>query len=91
MTQAGLARAVGVTRGAISQIEDGKTKSPSFATGVKIAHALGIEPAELALGRKLKRVEQSAGDRELLEDLARRVDELEHKRKRAAAKRRPKG
>lgn len=90
MTQAELARAVGVTRGAISQIEDGKTKSPSFATGVKIAHALGVEPAELALGRKLKRAEQlSVAD--LLEELHRRVDELEQKRKRAPAKRRPKG
>jgi transcriptional regulator with XRE-family HTH domain len=91
MTQADLARAAGVTRGAVSQIEDGKTKSPSFATGVRIAYALGVEPAELALNRKLKRSEQLAGDQELLQDLERRVQALERKTKPAFAKRQPKG
>ena len=41
---------VGVTEGAIRQMESGQTKSASFAVGVRLAHVLGVEPLYLAVG-----------------------------------------
>jgi len=45
-----LAHAVGVSEGAIRQMEMGQTKSASFKVGVKLAHVLGVTPWYLALG-----------------------------------------
>ncbi|HEY0394800.1 MAG TPA: helix-turn-helix transcriptional regulator [Candidatus Elarobacter sp.] len=45
-----LAYRVGVTEGAIRQIESGRTKSASFTLGLKLAKALGVEPWVLATG-----------------------------------------
>lgn len=47
-----LAIAVGVTEGAVRQMESGQTKSASFAVGVKLALALGCSPYWLATGRE---------------------------------------
>lgn len=52
LTPSALAHAVGVTEGAIRQMESGQTKKPSFETGVKLAHVLGVTPAYLATGRE---------------------------------------
>jgi transcriptional regulator with XRE-family HTH domain len=41
---------VNVTEGAIRQMESGQSKSPSFAVGIKLAHALGVTPEYLAFG-----------------------------------------
>lgn len=51
LTPGQLAIAVGVTEGAIRQMESGQTKSASFATGVKLALALNCDPFWLATGR----------------------------------------
>lgn len=45
-----LAYKVGVTEGAIRQMETGQTKRASFAVGVRIAEVLGVTPAYLAFG-----------------------------------------
>lgn len=45
-----LAGLVGVTDSAISQLEAGITKAPSFSTGVRLARALGVSPWEIAFG-----------------------------------------
>ena len=45
-----LAVKVGVTEGAIRQIESGQSKSASFPVGVRLARLLKIDPYELALG-----------------------------------------
>jgi transcriptional regulator with XRE-family HTH domain len=51
LTPSALAHAVGVTEGAIRQMESGQTKTPSFLVGLKLAHVLGVTPAYLATGR----------------------------------------
>jgi len=51
LTPSGLAHAVGVTEGAIRQMESGQTKSASFIVGLKISHELGVSPWFLATGR----------------------------------------
>lgn len=45
-----LADEVGVSEGAIRQLETGNVKSPSFAIGLRIAHRLGVDPYYLATG-----------------------------------------
>ena len=50
MTQAELARAVGVTRSAVSQMETGLTNDPRPAHLLKYARALGMTPEELVHG-----------------------------------------
>ena len=50
LTVSSLARAVGVTEGAIRQMESGQTKSASFSVGLAIADALGVDPWLLAFG-----------------------------------------
>jgi transcriptional regulator with XRE-family HTH domain len=52
MTPSALAHAVGVTEGAIRQMESGQTKSASFLVGLKLADVLGVTPAFLATGRE---------------------------------------
>jgi transcriptional regulator with XRE-family HTH domain len=92
MTPAALARAAGVTRGAIAQIEDGSTKSPSFETGLRIATALGVSPYELCFGSRRGEVEVGDEVRELALELAQRLGALDRRPKLVApAKRRPKG
>ena len=50
MTLSALAHAVGVTEGAIRQMESGQTKSASFAVGLRLARVLGVTPVFLATG-----------------------------------------
>jgi transcriptional regulator with XRE-family HTH domain len=50
LTASSLARSVGVTEGAIRQMESGQTKSASFSVGLAIADALGVDPWLLAFG-----------------------------------------
>jgi len=45
-----LAVEIGVSEGAIRQMETGNVKSPSFLVGLRLAHQLGVDPYELALG-----------------------------------------
>jgi transcriptional regulator with XRE-family HTH domain len=52
MTPAALARAAGMTRGAIHQLEEGLSRSPSFENGLSIALALNVSPYELAFGKR---------------------------------------
>jgi predicted nucleotidyltransferase len=47
LTAAALARCVGVTENAIRKIESGASKEPRFSTGLRIARALGVEPAAI--------------------------------------------
>jgi transcriptional regulator with XRE-family HTH domain len=51
LTPSALAHAVGVTEGAIRQMESGQTKSASFLVGLKLAHFLDVTPWFLATGR----------------------------------------
>jgi len=46
-----LAHSVGVTEGAIRQMESGQTKSASFLVGLKLANVLGVTAWYLATGR----------------------------------------
>jgi transcriptional regulator with XRE-family HTH domain len=75
MSPVQLAAAAGVTDSAIHQLEDGMTKSPSFANGLRIARALGVSPYELAFGER-------GGDVAVPTDLAqltRRMEVVEEK------------
>ena len=49
-TIAALADEVGVSEGAIRQLETGNVKSPSFVVGLRLAHYLGVDPYYLASG-----------------------------------------
>jgi transcriptional regulator with XRE-family HTH domain len=51
LTPSALAHAVGVTEGAIRQMESGQTKTPSFMVALKLAHVLGVTPTFLGTGR----------------------------------------
>jgi transcriptional regulator with XRE-family HTH domain len=51
LTPSALAHAVGVTEGAIRQMESGQTKSASFLVGLKLSHVFGVSPWFLATGR----------------------------------------
>ena len=50
MTPSALAHAVGVTEGAIRQMESGQTKSASFVVGLKLARVFEVTPWYLATG-----------------------------------------
>ena len=52
LTPSALAHAVGVTEGAIRQMESGQTKSASFLIGLKLAEVLGVTATFLATGRE---------------------------------------
>jgi predicted nucleotidyltransferase/DNA-binding Xre family transcriptional regulator len=58
MTATELAMRAGVSEDAIRKIESGRSKQPSFVTGVHIAAALDVPPALLAFGE----AGTSAGD-----------------------------
>lgn len=49
-----LALRVGVTEGAIRQMESGQTKSASFVVGVRLSNALGVTPHYLATGTEMQ-------------------------------------
>jgi transcriptional regulator with XRE-family HTH domain len=51
LTPSSLAHAVGVTEGAIRQMESGQTKSASFLVGLKLATLFGVTPWYLATGK----------------------------------------
>ena len=75
-----LAYRVGVTEGAIRQIESGRTKSASFTLGLKLAKALGVEPWLLATGigeNDDARSESSGSLKERVARLEARMDVLE--------------
>jgi len=50
LTPSALAHAVGVTEGAIRQMESGQTKSASFLVCLRLARLLGVTPWYLATG-----------------------------------------
>ncbi|HEY4439950.1 MAG TPA: helix-turn-helix domain-containing protein [Candidatus Elarobacter sp.] len=50
LTPSALAHAVGVTEGAIRQMESGQTKNASFLVGLRLARHLGVSPWYLATG-----------------------------------------
>ncbi|GAC1572644.1 MAG: hypothetical protein NVS3B7_03420 [Candidatus Elarobacter sp.] len=51
LTPSALAHAVGVTEGAIRQMESGQTKSASFLIGLRLAEVLDVTPWFLATGQ----------------------------------------
>ena len=67
-----LAHRVGVTEGAIRQMESGQTKMASFVIGLRLAKELGTDPWYLANG-----VEDSAETRAGADALSLRVASLE--------------
>jgi transcriptional regulator with XRE-family HTH domain len=58
-----LAYRVGVTEGAIRQIESGRTKSANFTLGLKLAETLDVDPWYLAtgVGRKIEADRDQSG------------------------------
>jgi len=50
LSVADLGRMVGVTEGAIRQLETGQVASPGFLLGLRLSDALHVEPHVLALG-----------------------------------------
>jgi len=68
-----LAYRVGVTEGAIRQIESGRTKSANFTLGLKLSEVLDVDPWYLATGVGHK---QDA-DREQSGSMKDRVSRLE--------------
>ncbi len=50
LTPSALAFAVGVTEGAIRQMESGQTKNASFLVGLRLSQVLGVSPWFLATG-----------------------------------------
>jgi transcriptional regulator with XRE-family HTH domain len=65
-----LAAAVGVSPGAIRQLESGQIKNPSFALGLRLANRLNVDPQYLALGEGFSLTER-------LESIEQRVAVLE--------------
>lgn len=68
-----LAYRVGVTEGAIRQMESGQTKIASFVIGLRLAEELGTTAWYLALGS----TDDRARERESADSLAQRVAALE--------------
>lgn len=63
MSQAELARCIDRTPAFVSQLEQGRTKQPTYADVVAIAKALDWDPSDLSFGpprkrRMAKRLEQ---------------------------------
>jgi DNA-binding XRE family transcriptional regulator len=80
MTPSALAHAVGVTEGAIRQMETGHTKSASFIVGLEIAEVLGVDPWLLAAGSPRRK---PAARSQATPSLEARVARLEEKFKAA--------
>jgi transcriptional regulator with XRE-family HTH domain len=62
MTPSALAHAVGVTEGAIRQMESGQTKSASFVVGLKLARVFEVTPWYLATGEDTEAPAAAASD-----------------------------
>ena len=77
LTCSGLANRVGITEGAIRQMESGQTKIASFLIGLRIAKELGTDPWFLATGES----DEAAAEARLLgsDQLALRVRALERR------------
>ena len=75
MTPNELSNRVGVTEGAIRQMESGQTKIASFPVGVRLAEVLGVEPHYLAFGDAKSGAAAKPIDR--FADLEQRVARLE--------------
>lgn len=71
-----LAASVGVTEGAIRQIESGQTKSASFGVGVRLADALGVSPHYLATGKEAREAFNRGEDTEQSNDERKGVSKL---------------
>jgi transcriptional regulator with XRE-family HTH domain len=65
-----LAAAVGVSPGAIRQLEAGQIKNPAFSLGLRLSDRLNVDPHYLALGEGFSVTER-------LENLELRVTKLE--------------
>jgi len=59
MSVGNLALRAGLTEGAIRKMEYGDTKGQGFVNGLRIAEALGVDPWELAFGKKPKKASRS--------------------------------
>lgn len=70
LTPSSLAHLVGVTEGAIRQMESGQTKSASLLIGLRLADALNVDVRYLAIGE---------GESEAGNSLIERVAALEKK------------
>jgi transcriptional regulator with XRE-family HTH domain len=92
LTPSALAHAVGVTEGAIRQMESGQTKSASFLVGLKLSHVLGVSAWFLATGRDAPPESESpVQDRAplaLLERLSVQVSTIDRRVKALEARRR---
>jgi len=55
LTVGTLALRAGLTEAAIRKMEYGDTKGHGFVNGLRIAEALGVDPWELAFGKRAKR------------------------------------
>ncbi len=93
LTPSALAHAVGVTEGAIRQMESGQTKSASFLVGLRLSRELGVTPWFLATGENAPRSEtesRSQTDPVLaaLETLTQQVNGLDRRVKALEAPRR---
>jgi transcriptional regulator with XRE-family HTH domain len=90
MTPSALAHAVGVTEGAIRQMESGQTKSASFLVGLKLAHVLGVTAWFLATGRDNPETESPSPDRAVaaLERLSLQINAIDRRVKALEARRR---
>ncbi len=86
MSPIDLAHSVGVTEGAIRQMESGQTKIASFPVGVRLAEVLGVEARYLAFGESEKAKPPKTVDR--FAELEERVARLEKAQARASARRR---
>ncbi len=77
-----LAHAVGITEGAVRQMESGQTKRPSFLLGLRLADVLDVDPWYLATGRQRPdRAEHEPSIGTRLTSLEQRVDVLEAERR----------
>jgi transcriptional regulator with XRE-family HTH domain len=92
LTPSSLAHAVGVTEGAIRQMESGQTKSASFLVGLKLANVLGVTAWYLASGRDAPpETESPLPDRSvvaLVERLSLQVNAIDRRVKALEARRR---
>ena len=59
LTVGNLALRAGLTEAAIRKMEYGDTKGHGFVNGLRIAEALGVDPWELAFGKRAKRAARS--------------------------------
>jgi transcriptional regulator with XRE-family HTH domain len=71
-----LAAAVGVSPGAIRQLESGQSKNPGFALGLRIADRLSVDPHYLALGEGFSLTERLELVENRMAKLERRVASL---------------